>query len=41
MSIQSAMVSRFCVRLTCKRWVLNIVKVTMQHYLLDAMKESI
>ena len=30
-SVPSAMVSRFCVRPTSKRWVLRIIQVTMKH----------
>jgi hypothetical protein len=30
-SVQSAMVSRFCVRPTSKKWFLKIVQVTMKH----------
>ena len=37
-SVQSVMVSRFCVRPTSKRWFLKIVQVTMKHDPLDAMK---
>jgi hypothetical protein len=36
-SIQSAMVFRFCVRPTSKRWFLKIVQVTMKHDPFDAM----
>ena len=37
MSVQSAMVSRFCVRPTSKRWFLIIGQMTMKHDLFDAM----
>ena len=36
-SVRSAMVSRFCVRPTSKRWFLKIVQLTMKHGPLDAM----
>jgi hypothetical protein len=36
-SIRSAMVSRFCVKPTSKRWFLKIVQVTMKHDPFDAM----
>jgi hypothetical protein len=35
-SIRSAMVSRFCVRPTYKRWFLKIDQVTMKHDPFDA-----
>jgi hypothetical protein len=38
-SVQNAIVSRFCVRPTSKRWVLKIVRVTMKHDPFDAMWE--
>jgi hypothetical protein len=36
-SVRSAMVSRFYVRPTSKRWFLKIIQVTMKHDLFDAM----
>jgi hypothetical protein len=40
-SVRSAVVSRFCVRPTSKRWFLKKeVKVTMKHDSFDAMYES-
>jgi hypothetical protein len=36
-SIQSAVVSRFCVKLTSKMWFLEIVQVTLKHNPFDAM----
>jgi hypothetical protein len=36
-SVQSAMVSQFCVRPTSQRWFLNIVQVAMKHDPFDAM----
>ena len=36
-SIQSAMVSQFCVRPTSKRWFLRIVQVTVKHDPFDVM----
>jgi hypothetical protein len=36
-SVRSAMVSRFCVGPTSKRWFLQIVQVTMKHDPFDAM----
>ena len=30
-SVRSGMVSRFCVRPTSKRWVLEIIQVIMKH----------
>jgi hypothetical protein len=30
-SVQSTMISRFCIRSTSKRWVLKIVQVSMKH----------
>ena len=36
-SVQSAMVSWFCVRSTSKRWFLKIVQVTMKLDPFDAM----
>ena len=39
-SIWSAMVSRFCVKLTFKRWFLIIVQVTMKHNPFEATYES-
>jgi hypothetical protein len=36
-SVQSAMVSRLCVRPTSKRWFLNFVQVTMKHDPFDVM----
>ena len=41
MIIQSAMVSRFCVRPTSKRRLLKIVQKTMKHDPFDDMQESI
>ena len=35
-SVRSAMVSRFCVRPTSKRWFLKVVQVTMKHDPFDA-----
>jgi hypothetical protein len=37
MSVGSAMVSRFCVRPSSKRWFLKIVQVTNKHDSFDAM----
>ena len=34
---QSAMISRFCVRPTSKRWSLKIIQVTMKPDLFDVM----
>jgi hypothetical protein len=36
-SIRSAMVSQFCVRLPFKKWFLEVVQVTMKHYPFDVM----
>ena len=36
-SVHIAMVSRFCVRPTYKRWFSKIVQVTMKHDPFDAM----
>jgi hypothetical protein len=36
-SVRSAMVSRFCVRPTFKRWSLKIIQVTMNHDPFNAM----
>jgi hypothetical protein len=36
-SVRSAMVSRFCVRPTSKRWVLTSDQVTMKYDPFDAM----
>jgi hypothetical protein len=39
-NVRSAMVSRFCVRPTSKRWFLKLVQVIMNHDPFDAMQES-
>ena len=39
-SVRSAMVSRFCVKPTSKRWFLKVVQVTMKHDPFDAMYAS-
>ena len=36
-NIRSAMVSRFCVKPTSKKWFLKIVQVTLKHCPFDAM----
>jgi hypothetical protein len=36
-NVHSAMVSRFCVMPTFKRWCLKLVQMTMKHDLFDAM----
>ena len=36
-NVRSAMVSRFCVRPTSKRWFLKVVQVTMKQDPFDAM----
>ena len=40
LSIWSAIVSRFCVKPTSKRWFFNIVQMPMKHDLFDAMQDS-
>ena len=40
-SVQSAMISRFCVRPISKRWFLKITQVTMKHDQFDATHESL
>jgi hypothetical protein len=37
MSVQSAMVLRYCVKPTSKMWFLKLVHVAMKHDPLDAM----
>ena len=39
-SVQSAVVSQFCVRPTSKRWFLKIIQVTMKHDPFDTVQES-
>ena len=39
-NVRSAMISRFCVRPTSKRWHLKIIQVTMKHDPFDAMYKS-
>jgi hypothetical protein len=36
-SVRSAVVSRFCVRPTSKRWFLKIIQVTIKHDPFDGM----
>ena len=39
-NVWSAIVSRFCVRPTSKRWYLKMLQVIMKHDPLEAMYES-